>query len=299
MNRKRILIVGGTGFIGYHLGKKCLRRKWRVVSISTSKPPRSRFLKGVKYLLADISNKDELRKKIKDNFDYVVNFGGYVDHSNKIKTHKSHYIGCKNLVEISEKFKPDVFIQMGSSAEYGNNQSPLKESFNCKPKSTYGKAKLLSTKYLIKKYKEKKFPAVVIRLFQAYGPKQAINRIIPITINACLKNKHFKCSSGIQTRDFVHINDLVNAIFLIFKSKKSVGKIINIGSGSPKKIRDIIIFINKNVKKGTPLFGSLKMRKDEILHSYADINTAKKILKWKPKINFNKGLLQMINSYAK
>ena len=85
MNKKKILIVGGTGFIGYHLGKKCLRRKWRVVSISTTKPPSSRFLKGVKYILADISDKDELRKKIKDNFDYVVNFGGYVDHSNKIK----------------------------------------------------------------------------------------------------------------------------------------------------------------------------------------------------------------------
>ena len=67
----------------------------------------------------------------------------------------------------------------------------------------------------MKKYKEKKFPAVIIRLFQAYGPKQAINRIIPITINACLKNKQFKCSSGIQTRDFVHISDLINAIFLI------------------------------------------------------------------------------------
>ena len=59
---KKILIVGGTGFIGYHLGKKCLRRKWRVVSISTTKPPSSRFLKGVKYILADISDKDELRK---------------------------------------------------------------------------------------------------------------------------------------------------------------------------------------------------------------------------------------------
>ena len=91
---------------------------------------------------------------------------------------------------------------------------------------------------------------------------------------------------------------MVNAIFLIFNNKQSVGKIINIGSGSPKKIKDIIIFINKNIKKGTPLFGSIKMRKDEILHSYADINTAK-VLKWKPKINFNKGLLQMINSYAK
>lgn len=299
MSKKKILIVGGTGFIGYHLGKKCLSRKWTVVSISTRKPSSSRFLKGVKYLIADISNKNELKKKIKDNFDYVVNFGGHVDHSNKIQTRKTHYIGCKNLVEIFQKLKPDLFIQMGSSAEYGNNQSPLKENFNCKPKSSYGKSKLLSTKYLIKKYKEKKFPAVIIRLFQAYGPKQAINRIIPITINACLKNKRFKCSSGIQTRDFVHIDDLVNAIFLIFKSKKSIGKIINIGSGVPKKIKEIIIFINENIKKGTPLFGTVKMRRDEILHSYANINVAKKILKWKPKINFNKGLLQMISSYAK
>lgn len=299
MNKKKILIVGGTGFIGYHLAKKCLSRKWNVVSISTSKPSKSRFLKGIKYLFVDISNKKELKKKIKENFNYIVNFGGHVDHSNKIKTYRSHFLGCKNLVETFQKYRPDVFIQMGSSSEYGNNQSPLKENLNCKPKSIYGKSKLLSTKYLIKEHRERKFPAVIIRLFQAYGPKQAINRIIPITINACLKDEIFKCSSGIQTRDFVHVNDLIDAIFLILKNKDSVGKIINIGSGIPKKIKDIIIFINKTIKKGKPLFGSIKMRKDEILHSYADINTAKKILKWKPKINFNRGLLKMIDSYVK
>lgn len=299
MNKKKILVVGGTGFIGYHLCKRCLSIGWKVASISTNKPTKSRFLKGVKYFLVDISNKNQLRKKIKENFDYVVNFGGYVDHSNKMKTRKSHYIGCKNLVEVFLKFKPVIFIQMGSSAEYGKNKSPLKENMNCKPRSVYGKSKLLSTKYLLKNHREKKFPAVILRLFQAYGPKQAVNRIIPITINACLKNKKFECSSGIQTRDFVHINDLIDSIFLVFKNKKSIGKIINIGSGKPKKIKNIIIFINKYINKGTPLFGKIKMRKDEILQNYADINKAKTILKWKPKVNFNKGLINMINSYVK
>ena len=79
------MIIGGTGFIGYHLAKKCLNKNWQVVSISTSKPSKLRFLKGVQYLIADISKKKDLKKKIKQNFDYVVNFGGHVDHSNKKK----------------------------------------------------------------------------------------------------------------------------------------------------------------------------------------------------------------------
>ena len=214
------MIIGGTGFIGYHLAKKCLNKNWQVVSISTSKPSKLRFLKGVQYLIADISKKKDLKKKIKQNFDYVVNFGGHVDHSNKKKTYNSHYIGCKNLVEIFLKKKITMFIQMGSSTEYGVNKSPYKESMSCKPTSIYGKSKLLSTELLLKNFKMKKFPAIILRLFQVYGPNQSINRIIPITINSCIKNKEFPCSSGLQKRDFIFIDDLINVIFLIFKKNK-------------------------------------------------------------------------------
>ena len=297
MYKKNILIIGGTGFIGYHLSRKCIKKKYLVTSFSTKLPSKKRYIKGVKYIITNIADKKKLNKKINKRYDYVVNLGGHVDHTNKKKTFSSHYIGCKNLVEILSKNFPKVFLQMGSSAEYGDQKSPLVENVKCKPNSIYGKSKLLSTNYLLKINKQKKFPAIIFRLFQAYGPKQDINRIIPIAIEGCIKNKKFNCSSGVQLRDFVHIEDVIEAIFLSFNKKKALGNIINIGSGKPKKIKAVINRIKSYTKRGFPQFGKLNMRKEEIIKNYADINKAKKLLKWKPKISFSKGLTTTINSY--
>ena len=83
--KKKILIVGGTGFIGYHLAKRAIKRGWQVTSISSRKPKKIRNLKKVKYLLCDITNFKLLKKCIHSKFKYVVNLGGHVDHSNKKK----------------------------------------------------------------------------------------------------------------------------------------------------------------------------------------------------------------------
>ena len=89
---------------------------------------------------------------------------------------------------------------------------------------------------------------------------------------------------GTTKKRFYFIDDLINVIFLIFKKKQAIGKIFNIGSGKPKKIRDIITFINKYIKKGPLLFGAIKMRKDEVKQNYAEISRVKKILNWKPRV---------------
>ena len=128
--KNNILIVGGTGFIGYHLAKKSLKKGWQVTSISTKPPKKIRYLPKVKYILCDITKKKILKRSIKKSFDYVVNLGGYVDHSNKKKTLKSHYEGCKNLTEIFLKKVPLAFVQMGSSLEYGNANSPQQENIS-------------------------------------------------------------------------------------------------------------------------------------------------------------------------
>ena len=133
--KKKILIVGGTGFIGYHLAKKCLKKGWVVNSISSKCPKKKRFLSKVKYILCDITNKKLLKSSLQDNFDYVVNLGGYIDHSNKKKTFKSHYEGCKNLTQIFLKKNFLSFIQVGSSLEYGKSKSPQKERVKCDLKS--------------------------------------------------------------------------------------------------------------------------------------------------------------------
>ena len=116
---KKILITGGTGFIGYNLANKCLKLNWSVTSLSSKKPKKNRKLKKVKYLICDISNKKSLKKKINTKYDYVVNLAGYVDHSNKLKTMKSHYDGCKNISQFFLKSRIKKFIQIGSCIEYG------------------------------------------------------------------------------------------------------------------------------------------------------------------------------------
>ncbi len=300
MSKKKILIIGGTGFIGKHLAKNCKKKNWKVTSISSSLPKKSKKIDGVKYIKVDIRKKKQLSKKLfNKNFDYAVNLAGYVDHSNFKETYSSHYLGCKNLVDILSKQELKSFLQMGSSSEYGVSKSPISENFACKPKSVYGKSKLLASKFLLKTFKLHNFPVIIFRLFQTYGPSQAVNRLIPITIHSCLSNKFFDCSSGLQYRDFVHIEDLIKAIFLSLNNKKAIGQIINIGCGKPIKVKNIIYKINKIIKKGHPKFGKIKMRKDESKVFYANIKKANKILGWKPKIKFNNGLKSTIKNYAR
>lgn len=300
--RKSILIIGGTGFLGYHLAKKCLKKKWNVTSVSTKKPKKIRYLSKVKYLILDITKKKLIKKKIKTNFDYVINLGGYVNHKEKLKTYKSHYNGSKNLIDFFLKKKIISFLQIGSSVEYGDSKSPQDEKINFqvkKLKSTYGRAKLNATNYLLKKYKTHNFPGNVIRFYLVYGPNQDFNRFVPIIIKGCLKNNNFPCSSGIQQRDFLYIDDAIDSILKCIQAKNIKGEIFNIGSGKPKKIKKIVYLINKKIKLGKPLFGKIMMRKDEINNLYPNIFKAKQKINWSPKIKFNEGISETIKYYKK
>ena len=209
---KKILIIGGTGFLGYHLAKKCLLKKWDVTSISTNRPKKIRFLPKVKYLILDITKKKLLLKKVKSNYDFVVNFGGYVNHNEKSKTYKSHYVGCKNLADLFKNKTVKSFIQIGSSVEYGDVKSPQNEnniSDVKKLRSTYVKGKLMATNYLLKLNKKYNFPCTILRLYLVYGPSQDNNRLIPYIINECLTDTTFHCSAGTQYRDFLFVEDIL------------------------------------------------------------------------------------------
>ena len=295
--KEKILILGGTGFIGYHLAKEALRRGFQVSSLSKNFPVKKRYLKKVKYIIADISNKSLISRKLKKDFKYVVNLAGYVDHSDKIKTYKSHYLGCKNISNFFLKEKIKKFVQVGSSMEYGLAKSPQKENYKCQPKSIYGTAKFLSTNYLLNLHKKKKFPVTIVRLYQVYGPYQDLNRFIPIVINSCKYNRDFPCSHGRQFRDFLYISDLIEAFFLILKNPKVNGEIFNIGFGKTLKIKNIIHKVLSYFKSGNPQFGKIKLRKEEQIKIYPDISKAIRILNWKPKISFSKGLAKTIQYY--
>jgi nucleoside-diphosphate-sugar epimerase len=295
---KNLLIIGGTGFIGYHLSKAAIKKGWKVTSLSRKKPKKKRTVAKVKYIFCNISKKNNLKKKIKKNFLFVVNLGGNIDHSSKKEVYKNHLEGFKNLCDILLSRNIKTFVQIGTSVEYGKQSSPHSENKDKIPSaSAYAEAKYLATKYAQNLFIKKKFPIVVLRLYQAYGPNQKTDRLIPSLINSCLKNEYFPCTEGRQLRDFIYIDDVISSIFKCYGNKRAVGQIINIGSGKPKKIRSVINLIKRMIGKGKPDFGKIKLRIDESLKLYPNISKAKKILDWKPRINFNKGILKTIMSY--
>tara|TARA_Y100000590_G_scaffold470320_1_gene663677 strand:+ start:309 stop:1199 length:891 start_codon:yes stop_codon:yes gene_type:complete len=295
MKNKKILIIGGAGFIGHYLAKKCIKNNYTVTSLSLNKPSKERKIKKVKYIICDVSNNKELKKKIKKSFDIVVNLGGYIDHINKSKTYRAHYLGCKNLTNLFCKTKIKIFIQIGSSSEYGKIKSPHNENALCKPTEIYGYSKLSATKFLMKF--KKKLPFVILRFYQVYGPKQKTNRMIPHVVSCAKKNLSFDCSEGIQSRDFLYIDDAVEAIYKCFNTKAILGKIINIGSGRLVNIKYLIKYIVKKIGKGKPNYGKIKLRADEPLISFPSIIRSRKYLGWKEKTSFEIGLKKTINYY--
>ena len=289
--------MGGTGFIGYHLAKKCLKLKWNVSSLSIKKPSKFRKLPKVKYLHLNIGNAKEVRKLSKKNFDYLVNLGGNIDHKNKIQTYKSHFLSVKNLFSVFKNKSLQSFIQIGSSAEYGSIRSPHKENNICKPQLIYGKSKLQATKFLMSCYNKFNFPVTVLRFYQVFGPRQKINRFIPLLIKACVKNSEFISSHGRQKRDFLYVDDAVDSIIKAIKNKNCIGKIINIGSGKPIELLKIMKYVKKKIGGGKFLLGKIKLRLDEPMIIYQNLRKSKKILKWKKKISFQSGIKKTIKDY--
>lgn len=297
--KEKVLVVGGTGFIGEHILKKISPKKYLCHSISKKKIKHKKKIKGVNYLKCDISNFKELNKKISKKFDHIINLSGYVDHSNKKENMNCHFNGCKNLAKFFKNTKIKTFIQVGSSLEYGNQSSPQSENKRCMPKGSYGLSKYKASKFLKNFGKLYDFPYIIIRPYQIYGPNQKNNRLIPQTIEACLKNKKFDCTAGSQKRDFLFIDDFVDLIKKILKNKKIRKEIFNIGYGKPHSVKYVINTIKYIIGSGKPQFGNIKMRKEEINSLFPSIKKIIKKINWRPKTSFQIGIKKTIKSYAR
>jgi nucleoside-diphosphate-sugar epimerase len=188
------------------------------------------------------------------------------------------------------------YVQIGSSAEYGNSNYGQLESDISYPSSPYGFAKLCITNLIKMLHKSEQFPGVVIRFFLLYGPYQKEDRFIPYVINNCLKNKLFYTTHGLQKRDFCYVEDAVEGIIEAMLNEKAVGEIFNIGSGIPVQTNDIVSIIQNKVSSGTVQKGQHE-RDNDVDILYANIEKAKKILNWEQKTSLEEGLTKTILSY--
>ncbi len=298
----QLLVVGGSGFIGQHVVRKCLDFGFLVTVLSKNNYPDLYRLDKVTYFSVDISNKEDLQSVLrKKTFDYVVNLGGYIDHSNYSNGGSivldTHFNGVRNLVDCLDKTRIKKFVQIGSSDEYGGAIAPQSENQKEMPISLYSCSKVLSTVFLQTLYKTENFPVVIFRLFLVYGPGQNTERFIPKIIKGCLNNDKFPVSYGEQLRDFCYIDDVVNGIIKSFSCADLNGEVVNLASGNPVSIHSVIEMVRNNIGLGYPLYGGVPYRKGENMKLFADISKANRILGWKPLVSLKDGIQKTINYY--
>ncbi len=292
--KTKILVVGSSGFLGTNfLNSIKNQKKMEVHALVHKKKHILSKNKKIKYILANICEYNDLKKKINFTYDFIFNFSGNIDHKKNKETFDVHFKGIQNLVRIIGKKKSTILVQLGSSLEYGKEYSPHSEKIVCKPISYYGNAKFLASNFIKRNLKN----YIILRPYQIYGPHQKVDRLIPITIASCLKNKSFPCSEGFQLRDFLYVDDFNSLLIKIIKKKKIKSGIYNVGTGKPIRVKNIINLIHKLTRRGKPLFGKLKMRKDEVAEYYPKINKVKNYFDWKPKIDIYRGLNKTIKYY--
>ena len=296
----RLLVVGGSGFIGHHIVNHAVGLGWDVTSLSLT--PRSSgkgIFPGVRYVTVDLVNGDTLQKVLgKASFEYVVNCGGYIDHrplgDGGQKVFDTHFSGVLNLAKILNRAVLQSFINIGSSDEYGNNPSPQIETQREAPISPYSLGKVAATHFLQTLYRTEHFPAIILRLFLTYGPGQDKRRFLPQIISGCLEGRSFPVSEGKQLRDFCFVQDAVAAVFAALASFSGKGEVINIGSGQPVSIRQVIEAVQRLVGGGVPNFGAVAYRSGENMSLVADISKAKTMLDWQPVVTLDSGLKRTI-----
>jgi nucleoside-diphosphate-sugar epimerase len=302
INTPNLLVIGGTGFIGHHLLKASLKKKWQVYSVSLNPPTKERFVEGVRYLHLDLMDRALVEELLSEDFDYVVNLGGYINHQlfrdgGRLLI-ETHFNALQNLVEILSRHKLKRFVQIGSSDEYGNAPAPQHEELREQPISPYSFAKVACTHFLQMLHRTENFPAVILRLFLTYGPGQEATRFLPQVILGCLEDESFPVSGGEQLRDFCYVDDTVEAIMKALRIPGIEGNIFNVASGEAMSIRAILEEICNRLGIGKPQYGEVPYRAGENMELYANVNNADTLLQWRASTSLDEGLQKTIDWFA-
>ena len=296
------LVTGGAGFIGSNLVDQLVKKKHKVIVLDNFSTGRRSNLshqieKNVKIIKIDISNNIYLDKYFK-GVDYVFHLAGIADIvpsiENPNKYFKSNVVGTLNVVQAAKKANIKKLIYAASASCYGiPDKFPIKENAKINPMYPYAFTKWQAEELIMHWAKIYNFPAISFRFFNAYGPRSrtsgAYGAVFGIFLAQKLANKPLTIvGNGNQTRDFIHVSDLVKGIIKAALSKK-IGKIYNIGGG--KEIR-----INKIAK----LIGGKKIyipkRPGEPDRSLANISKIKQDLNWRPKVKIEEGVKDLLSN---
>ena len=306
---KRIMVTGGLGFIGSNLVDHLISTdevtvlddlsSGRIGNVSRHlKNPKFRFVRG------SVLNPGMIDEAI-GGASAVVHLAAVVSVALSIEkpllVHRVNVEGTLNVLESCLKHSVEKFVFASSAAVYGNDLTPpFREDYQSNPSNLYGATKGAGEAY-VKAYAEThNLKTVILRLMNVYGPRrspgpyagvitkfaEAISLGKPLTVYG----------NGDQTRDFVHVSDAILAMTSALHKEQAIGHTFNIGTGKPTTVSKLAVIFSRLTEPRSQIT-HMPERKGEVRASWSNIEKAKEVLGYQPKVSLENGIKSFIQWY--
>ena len=303
-----VLVTGASGFIGSHLTRQLVAEGAQVHAVTSAVsavyPIRLVPLRNQITLheanLNDRSAMDSVVAKAKPEIIWHLGAFTHVGKSwNRVdECIQTNIQGTVNLLEALADTGYRRFVYTGTSEIYGDIDVPFREDAQVRPISPYSVSKYAGERYCRMFHQGHGWPIVMLRPFNAFGPMQTPDRIVPEIIVRALRRQPLRMTQGRQTREFNFASDLADGFVKAGTVPDLEGEIINIGCGEEVSMRALAETILDLM--GNPIeaeFGALPDRPTEIWRMYCDNTKARTLLGWKPSHTLREGLAKTIEWY--
>jgi len=289
----KCVVTGGAGFIGSHIVDKLIELKNEVVVIDNLSLGKKEFVNPqAKFFESDIRDFEKL-KPLFEGADVVFHLAAEprlpVSIEQPIETHEINVTGTLNVLEAARQAGVEKVVFSSSCAAYGDcTIMPIKEDIGKNPKSPYGLHKLIGEQYMRLYAELFNLSTVCLRYFNVYGPRKLAEggypMVIPVFLKQMSEGKNLTVvGTGKNTRDYVHVTDVVTANIKAWQSDVKDGQVVNIGFGKQTSVNEIAELVGGKKEY-------VAERPGEMCCAEADITRAKELLGWEPTILLEDGV---------
>ena len=300
------LVTGGAGFIGSHLSAELLKRGHKVrVADNFATGYRHNLRDGVELLEVDLADPAAARRAV-EGIDYVLHQAAIpsVPRSvaNPVESHRANVDGTLNMLVASKDAKVKRLVFAGSSSVYGDTPTlPKREDMPHNPLSPYALHKQLGEQYAQMFTRLYGFETVTTRYFNVFGPRQdptsPYSGVISLFIKALIDGTPpVIYGDGGQTRDFTYVGNVVDGVLRAAETPAASGEVFNVATSTRVSLNELLDTLRKIIGSDVqPIYKDV--RAGDVRHSQADINKAKQVLGYQPKVGLEEGLRETVAWY--
>lgn len=283
----RVLVTGGSGFIGRRLVERALQRGDEVVALTRPEGARRPLPGGVREWKADLTDAEAVRAAMTETrpeviFHAAMPSGHPLTPEDRLGALTTAVTGTAALAEGAAQAGVTRFVHFGSFLGYKKQTRAIVETDPIEPQSARGAAKAAASIWLGQFARERGFPSVELRIFSVYGPGEPADRFIPTLLRAALDGSAVPLLRG-PSRDLVHVDDVVDACDLAARASVTPGAVFNIGGGRSWRNEDVVEAVSRAVGRPIPVTTMTRPPKAADGLWLADIRAAVAGLGWTPR----------------